>query len=368
MNELESAVKLHKVLINRHSYPSPSKQNYPQSDSKPLATMVERFVQSLANANDSGTFDTSLEVKTLEHPRRKRSKCITELDREELTKFVKEFEARRKALTYLNSGNDLKVPDQNVYVEYIDSDSDFESTDQEYFDADDTDSTEVHNQAIVEPKTPENFRQPYQITEEDLRKRLSAKKRSSDEKHCRAARLLNFISSATKTIKHLKSSSCNNSRNSSPLPQRSKHFQRNGYRHFEANSDTEDDGISTSSQLTSRNISPDSSFELHPPIVPTFKITPPRDQRSMTGVFGQFLRSSLRAKRASVLRRSISNPDSLTLEDIMKEGASTPTNKTDFVEAKPSTARRGLGAAMIRNLDVLCVSTLKGSLIFLIDS
>lgn len=367
MNQVRSEVN-----VNTRTY-----RDSAGNELKPVATMVERFVQSLSNANDSGSFDTSLEVKSIIIPHRKRTKCLTELDREDLMKFVMQYEARKqlekskannvstpkpdnlqKNVDYSERiyANSMMLPtstpnsnnqEDHTYVEMACYDSDFESTDQE-FDEDDNDPL---NRTIYEAKTPE--RPPYQITEEDLRRRLMVvKKTPTNDRQCKAARILNFLSSARRKMRTLKSASCNTSRNASPLPSRCKRVL--------IHSDTEDDdGISTGSQLGSRNISPDSSFELHAPIVPTFKLTPPppsqRNGNNPAADLARILRGSFQSKRATIstLRRSISDPDNFKYELPQQENRKS---KEEFVEARTTLKRGGLGAAMIRNLDVLCGS------------
>lgn len=70
-----------------------------------------------------------------------------------------------------------------------------------------------------------------------------------------------------------------------------------------SHSDTEDDGIFTSSQIDSQNISPDSSIELHAPLVPTFKITPPPVLQR------DYVADEIKVANVVTLRRSISDPN-----------------------------------------------------------
>lgn len=270
-------------------------------ESQPVARMVERFVKSLATANDSGTFESSFEVKTLNGAMRKKSKCITELDRESIMKFVQDFEERNKTLLPLSAKRRL----YRISSPAKEMDSDFGSSE---------------GDEILRTPSP--------------RRRIS---------------VLQFFSSSKKKERRI--SECSSYRATTPSPRFS---QVSPPRVLEdCCSEDEDDGISSSSTY-SRNLSPDSSFEMQPPIVPTFKITPPKDSkfsRNPAYELARIIRGSFHVKKASVatLRRSISDPDHYKVEK-------DPENPSKFVMGKSVKKPSTLGAAVVRNLDLIRVS------------
>lgn len=269
-------------------------------ETQPVARMVERFVKSLATANDSGTFESSFEVKTLNGAQRKKSKCITELDRESMMKFVQDFEERNKTLLPLSAKKRLyrfSSPTKEM-------DSDLGSSEGD-----------------------ENLRTP------SPRRRIS---------------VLQFFSSSKK--KERRVSECSSYRATTPSPRFSQVSPPKALADW---SEDEDDGISSSSTY-SRNLSPDSSFEMQPPIIPTFKITPPKDSkfsRNPAYELARIIRGSFHVKKASVatLRRSISDPDHYKVEK-------DPDNPNKFVMGKTVKKQSALGAAVVRNLDLIRVS------------
>ncbi|XP_032289759.1 regulator of G-protein signaling loco isoform X2 [Drosophila virilis] len=328
------------------------------NNSSSICNMVERFVQSLGQLNDSGScFDTSFEVKhILQSPSllagtptgRQRHRCLTELDREQLTRFVQEFEARqsvastpkakcmspflcRKAKEIYRSASGRRSASPHIYIEPV---QELEEHQQEQ-------QQQQHTRKSAEA---EDLMPPPMALA-----RVQAERRS-----CRSAsRVLQFFSSATKRrsgSRKLSEVDTDASRASSPVLLRvsaSKQLEEeqqqqlgcmplpgSGTGSGSDEDEEHDDGISSaSSNLTSqssscssnsRNISPDSSFEMHAPLLPSFKVTPPRGVckagKTAASEFARFLRGSFYAKRASIttLRRSLSDPDAMQQLDFTK--------------------------------------------------
>lgn len=345
-----------------------SSQQHAESSS--ISNMVERFVQSLGQLNDSGScFDSSFEIKhILQSPRlmaagatavtptaaRQRHRCLTELDREQMTCFVREFEARqdgastpkdkcrspyicRKAKEIYRSASGRRSASPQIYIEPV---PEVEEQQQEH------EQISTADGAISVPRKSAEA--------EDLMPPPQALARAQAERRsCRSAsRVLQFFSSAAKRrsgSRKLSEPEPEPNRAGSPVLLRissSKHQQREqepdeqlGCAPLAATGsgsedEEHDDGISSaSSNLTSqsgscdsnsRNISPDSSFEMHAPLVPSFKLTPPRGVckvgKSAASEFARFLRGSFHAKRASIttLRRSLSDPDAMQQLDFTK--------------------------------------------------
>lgn len=333
-----------------------------------ISNMVERFVQSLGQLNDSGScFDASFEIKhILQSPRlmavaagaaatprgrQQRHPCLTELDREQMTCFVREFEARqagsstpkakcrspficRKAKEIYRSASGRRSASPQICIEPVQEEDEPEA------------------KAKVEDQPPRKSAEA-----EDLMPPPMALARCQAERRsCRSAsRVLQFFSSAAKRRSGSRKFSepeaeMQTRRDSSPVLLRMSSSSREQDQEQElgcvplasAGSGSEDeehdDGISSaSSNLTShssssssststnsRNISPDSSFELHAPLLPSFKVTPPRGVckagKSAASEFARFLRGSFHAKRASIttLRRSLSDPDAMQQLDFTK--------------------------------------------------
>ncbi|XP_034489334.1 regulator of G-protein signaling loco isoform X3 [Drosophila innubila] len=344
-----------------------------------ISNMVERFVQSLGQLNDSGScFDASFEIKhILQSPRlmagavatptprgrHQRHRCLTELDREQMTCFVKEFEARqagsstpkakcmspficRKAKEIYRSASGRRSASPQIYIE------------------------PVQEEAVAEA---EEQPQRKSAEAEDLMPPPMALARSQAERRsCRSAsRVLQFFSSAAKRRSGSRKLSepeaeVTARRDSSPVLLRissaSKEQQQEQelgcvpLAHTSSGSEDEehDDGISSaSSNLTSqsgssssnsRNISPDSSFEMHAPLLPSFKVTPPRGVckagKNAASEFARFLRGSFHAKRASIttLRRSLSDPDALQQLDFTKPPPLSDVSNVIRNRALPSNA------------------------------
>lgn len=334
--------------------------------------MVERFVQSLGQLNDSGScFDSSFEIKNILHSPglmaagvaagqplvgRQRHRCLTELDREQITSFVREFEARQAAASTPKAGAKCRSPYicRKAKEIYLSASGRRSASPQIQIET----VQEVDEQQQEEQQQELDYQVPRKAAEaEDLMPPPQAMARAETERRScrRAARVLHFFSSATK----LRCGSRKLSTEMDPVEtnrdsllllhqkRESETDEQLAYRlgsgsdndddEKELEEEEHDDGISSaSSNLTSqsgscdtnsRNISPDSSFEMHAPILPSFKVTPPRAGggvckagKSAASEFARFLRSSFHAKRASIttLRRSLSDPDAMQQLDFTK--------------------------------------------------
>ncbi|XP_052836905.1 regulator of G-protein signaling loco isoform X3 [Drosophila gunungcola] len=352
-----------------------------------IATMVERFVQSLSQLNDSGTFDSSFEIKRIHPgsstPKHVRHRCLTELDREQLTRFVRDFEERQVAST-----PKAKSKTSSPYIcrkarQFYQSASGRRSA-----------SPQINVPQEEEPQQQQQQQppQPRRCAEaEDLMPPPMAISRvQAERRSCRSAsRVLQFFSSATKrrsgSRKLSEPEQESTIRADSPVlirvtsrDQQDEHLgcqplqiptsseDENENEEEEEEEEEHDDGISSaSSNLTSqsggssnsRNLSPDSSFEMHAPLLPSFKVTPPRAVcragRNAACEFARFLRGSFHSKRASVtsLRRSLSDPDAVQQMDFSKQPPLRDTTNVMRNRALPANAspfRRAWGQSSFR--------------------
>ncbi|XP_033162314.1 regulator of G-protein signaling loco isoform X2 [Drosophila mauritiana] len=345
-----------------------------------IASMVERFVQSLSQLNDSGTFDSSFEIKRIHPgssagstPKHVRHRCLTELDREQLTRFVQDFEERQASTPKVKS----KI--SSPYIcrkakEFYQSASGRRSASPQITMPPETVQEE---QALVNPL-------PRKCAEaEDLMPPPMAMARvQAERRSCRSAsRVLQFFSSATKRrsgSRKLSEPEVEDNRADSPVLIRVTRdrveeqlgcspLATSGGEVPTSSEDEEehDDGISSaSSNLTSqsgssnsRNLSPDSSFEMHAPLLPSFKVTPPRAVcrvgKNAACEFARFLRGSFHSKRASVttLRRSLSDPDAVQQMDFSKPPPLRDTTNVMRNRALPANAspfRRAWGQSSFR--------------------
>ncbi|EDX13958.1 GD18442 [Drosophila simulans] len=346
-----------------------------------IASMVERFVQSLSQLNDSGTFDSSFEIKRIHPgssagstPKHVRHRCLTELDREQLTRFVQDFEERQASTPKVKS----KI--SSPYIcrkakEFYQSASGRRSASPQITMPPETVQEE---QALVNPL-------PRKCAEaEDLMPPPMAMARvQAERRSCRSAsRVLQFFSSATKRrsgSRKLSEPEMEDNRADSPVlirVTRDRVEEQLGCSPLAASGgevptssedeEEHDDGISSaSSNLTSqsggssnsRNLSPDSSFEMHAPLLPSFKVTPPRAVcrvgKNAACEFARFLRGSFHSKRASVttLRRSLSDPDAVQQMDFSKPPPLRDTTNVMRNRALPANAspfRRAWGQSSFR--------------------
>lgn len=312
-----------------------------------IASMVERFVQSLSQLNDSGTFDSSFEIKRIHPgssagstPKHVRHRCLTELDREQLTRFVQDFEERQASTPKVKS----KI--SSPYIcrkakEFYQSASGRRSASPQITIAPET----VQEEKVLVNPLPRKCAEAEDLMPPPMAMaRVQAERRS-----CRSAsRVLQFFSSATKRRsgnRKLSEPEMEDNRADSPVlirVTRDRVEEQLGCSPLAASGgevptssedeEEHDDGISSaSSNLTSqsgssnsRNLSPDSSFEMHAPLLPSFKVTPPRAVcrvgKNAACEFARFLRGSFHSKRASVttLRRSLSDPDAVQQMDFSK--------------------------------------------------
>ncbi|XP_065722230.2 regulator of G-protein signaling loco isoform X3 [Drosophila suzukii] len=348
-----------------------------------IASMVERFVQSLSQLNDSGTFDSSFEIKRIHPgsgssagstPKHVRHRCLTELDREQLSRFVQDFEERQASST-----PKAKSKISSPYIcrkarEFYQNASGRRS---------------ASPQINIRPETVKEEEQPVSplprrcAEAEDLMPPPMAMARvQAERRSCRSAsRVLQFFSSATKRrsgSRKLSEPEPEDTRADSPVLIRVTRDQQEqlgcsplpvaAAGEIPTSSEDEeehDDGISSaSSNLTSqsgssnsRNLSPDSSFEMHAPLLPSFKVTPPRAVcragRNAACEFARFLRGSFHSKRASVttLRRSLSDPDAVQQMDFSKPPPLRDTTNVMRNRALPANAspfRRAWGQSSFR--------------------
>ncbi|XP_026842841.1 regulator of G-protein signaling loco isoform X3 [Drosophila persimilis] len=380
-----------------------SKSTTDTSAGESIASMVERFVQSLSQLNDSGTFDSSFEIKRIQqtpkghqHQQHHRHRCLTELDRENLTRFVREFEERQASSTPKAKSKPAKSSSPFICRkarEIYHSASGRRSA-----------SPQIN---IREPQEEHQLKQKEEEEQQILATRkyagaedlmpppMALARVQAERRSCRsAARVLQFFSSAAKrrSCSRKLSEPEADSRASSPVllrvspshqaEQEQEQDQERmlgcvplstatatgatGSEGEEEDDEEHDDGISSaSSNITSqsggsnsRNISPDSSFEMHAPLLPSFKVTPPRAVckagKSAAYEFARFLRGSFHAKRASVttgLRRSLSDPDAVQQMDFSKPpvlGDATNVIRNRALPANASPFRRAWGQSSFR--------------------
>uniref|UniRef100_A0A0K8UW53 Uncharacterized protein n=1 Tax=Bactrocera latifrons TaxID=174628 RepID=A0A0K8UW53_BACLA len=405
----------------------------PTTKSNNIANMVERFVQTLSQINDSAIFDASFEIKHLpETPQRLlRHRCVTEVDRESLARFVRNFEARQqhqqqqvqqqdqqertqtqntcrrnsssarttpKSSPYLcrkakalyqnvfNGGNTSQQSSRSnsPWLRGVNT-PDTQSTHSDLGSAD----SQTH---LDELAAAELMPAP----KEQKSKCCSHFQRSQSERssYRSAVKVLQFFSAkkkckSNKTIATVAATALG----CQPLPQSDVEDNNEDDYYFEGvhvedyddnddvfadiaaaqkeqeEQDEHDDGISSaSSNITqssgrSQNHTPDSSFELHSPLVPTFKVTPPQHTkvcRNPAYELARFLRGSFHAKRASVtkLRRSISDPD--TFEQIDFTQPPTCQRRKNSSNSNNQTIK-GVKSAEIASLAVVSAQTIRVS-------
>ncbi|XP_067614525.1 regulator of G-protein signaling loco isoform X2 [Eurosta solidaginis] len=418
-----------------HKLPTPKHSN--------ITNMVERFVEAL-HINDSGAFDASFEIKRIpETPQRMlRHRCVTELDRESLARFVRDLEARQReqqqrqqqqqeektkspsacrrnsssALNTTPKGSPYfcrkaKALYQSVFNSGNTSGHSSRSNSpralqtQHETSTPDTQSTHSDLSSAGDSHTHLNELEQTEVTDVAANADTSFQRTQSERSSYRSAvKVLQFFSGKKKCQKSKRSKSdadafVTRSNNASPAPLRAialgcqplphsdtednnedaaaacDYFEYEyeddaNFVDFEAE-DEHDDGISSaSSNLTqsssSHNYTPDSSFEMHSPLVPTFKVTPPqmcKASRNPAYEFVRFMRGSFHAKHASVtkLRRSISDPDAFqemdfatTTRDYQRATAKSSVKKGKSVKEKEAarvvTTQAAVKAAgVIRN-------------------
>ncbi|XP_036330534.1 regulator of G-protein signaling loco-like [Rhagoletis pomonella] len=398
--------------------------------------MVERFVESLTHINDSGAFDASFEIKRIPDTPQQvlRHRCVTELDRECLARFVRDFEARHSAqqpeqqlqterscrrnsssarsLTPKGSPylcRKAKEFYQNVFNNVTPSAQSSRSssprTPQISCRASTPDNQSTHSDLgyaegqahLDEPHTDDSRFQRSQSERSSYRSAVKVLQFFSGKKKCKSKQAVGVASGAvaaaaadTRSVTASPQPLRATTLGCQPLPHSDSDVEDNiedaayyldgaqaehdGVVDFvvEEAEDEHDDGISSaSSNITqtssSRNYSPDSSFELHSPLLPIFKVTPPqhnKDSRSNPAYeFARFLRGSFHAKRASVtkLRRSISDPDTFQHVDFTQPPP-PPSERTKSisgkhvksVKSKQAAVRGAAGAMNPSSANVIC--------------
>ncbi|XP_017035816.1 regulator of G-protein signaling loco isoform X3 [Drosophila kikkawai] len=364
-------------VTKAHQHQIPSSQS---GDS--IASMVERFVQSLSQLNDSGTFDSSFEIKRIQPgssagstPKHVRHRCLTELDRENLARFVREFEERQASTPKAKSKMSSPYICRKAREFYQNASGRRSASPQ----------ISVRPEPVKKEEKSDNLPLRRCAEAEDLMPPPLAMARvQAERRSCRSAsRVLQFLSSATKRrsdSRKLSEPEPEETRADSPVLIRVTNCQdpeqlgcrpldvgaaREAATSSEDEEEEHDDGISSaSSNLTSqsgssnsRNLSPDSSFEMHAPLLPSFKVTPPRAVcragRNAACEFARFLRGSFHAKRASVttLRRSLSDPDAVQQMDFSKPPPlrdATNVIRNRALPANASPFRRAWGQSSFR--------------------
>lgn len=227
------------------------------------------FVQSIAHINDSGTFETSFEVKYIQSTPQRQKNCrrhLNEFDRENLRRFVREFE---ESQAYNSSAK---------------------STPKKF-------KTLSHN--IVN------------IGNTNIRSLLQTPVCPRDNLH-----------------EHFQtpSPSCTplSSRSSSPLLQELNEMGCKPLACCDNDEQSEEDNARLTSTYDLANSSAESTFDMHPPLLPLFNVTPPpkqqrqQQQRNAAYELAKFLRGSFHVKRAKItqLRRSLSENENLQNIDL----------------------------------------------------
>lgn len=219
--------------------------------------MLHPFVQSIAHINDSATFESSFEVKYIQStPQRLKNRCINECDRENLRRFVQEFEDLQ---AYNSSAKSTPKKFKHLYDQFV----------------------------IIGNKNSRSLNHT-PVCQKDNSERIISSSPSSPF----------FILSDDMGCKPI--TCCDDEEPS-------------------------DDNL----QLTNMNAneSPDSSFDMHPPLLPSFNITPPKQQRNAVYELARFLRGSFHVKRAKIthLRRSLSDNENF--------------QNIDFTQPLPTSAK-----------------------------
>lgn len=274
------------------------------------------FVQSIAHINDSGTFESSFEVKYIiqSTPQRQKYQYRNECDRENLRRFVREFEQLQACKKSAAKSTPKKF------------------------------KTFQHNQ--------ENFVNIGNINSQNL----------VHTSVCANVNLEQYFLPLTPSL------SPSSSRSASPI--------------LDTNDmgckplDCEDDEEASSQQDDIANSSTESAFDMHPPLLPSFNVTPPPTQATTAAVAAQkqqrnaayelarFLRGSFHVKRAKItnLRRSLSDNENLQNSDLppAQLRASTKTHETMTSEKlqkkkvlEDTTNRRGTSRGSTSSI---CVS------------
>lgn len=235
------------------------------------------FHQTIVHLNDSSNFDSSFEVKYIPTTAEQNleNRCITQSDREALIRFVQEFEALQLYSTSAKS-TPKKSPPTKL---------DKECT--------------IFYDNIIAGNTPVRSL-PQSPADPPVRKDY------------RGSNL--WSSNGDFLMDHKSINSLNSTRSNSPVFLRSSM----GCKPLSCcDQDIEpDDGIELMG--SNLNSSGDLSFDMHPPLLPQFNITPPPKQpRNAAYDLARFLRGSFHVKRAKIthLRRSLSETENFQSTD-----------------------------------------------------
>lgn len=263
-----------------------------KSPKSPFNKIIERFVQSIAQANDSSSFDNSFETKDIQctTSSRQENRCVTSRSGKELMRFAREFE-----ICQINNGSNRSTPKTSPYL-CRKAKAFYENL-----------LIRASSSRESSPKSANNDARRVNACDNDDMSPLAFHRTYSERSSSRSAKVLQlFVNKKVTNKNNCSAISCSHN---SPVLMRA-HVESD----FVDCSDTEgcveyqDDEIS----LNDSNCS-SSSYELHPPLVPTFKVTPPkymgRRSQGATADLAQFLRCSFHAKRANIahLRRSLSD-------------------------------------------------------------
>uniref|UniRef100_A0A1A9WJ25 RGS domain-containing protein n=1 Tax=Glossina brevipalpis TaxID=37001 RepID=A0A1A9WJ25_9MUSC len=302
--------------------------------------IIERFVQSIIQINDSANFDNSFEIKGIQgctsttSNRLEENRCAITKNQTELMRFAREFEicqinndtsnqstpktspylCRKAKALYENlfnkttsSRESSPKPANNIKRCAIVCDND---------DDDDDDSNDMD---------PLAFHRTY-----------------SERSSSRSTKVLQLFTNKKIT---LNKSNCNENftNQTSPVLMRSHKGNDNFINCSDIEEYIEYHQDDDENDLNDNNNCLDTTYELLPPLVPTFKVTPPKytssrtSSQSATAELAQFLRSSFHAKRANItrLRRSLSDTNSFQNVDVVNiKQLKTPPSPIPCLAAK----------------------------------
>ncbi|KAI8129455.1 Regulator of G-protein signaling loco [Lucilia cuprina] len=258
------------------------------------------FVQSIAHINDSGTFESSFEVKYIQStPQRQKNRSrLNDCEREHLRRFVREFEELQACNS---SAKSTPKKFKRLFLQH---------------------------DHLVNIGNTESSRSVGQTT------------------ICSRDNIQQYFLPPTPSI------SPSSSRSSSPVLE---HLDM-GCKPLVCCDDEEDPSnhddiqpLTTDEDIANCSVESSSNFDLHPPILPSFKMTPPpvaaaasakqQQQRNAAYELARFLRGSFHVKRAKItnLRRSLSDNENLQNTDLppTQMRTSKPSRSVTSTESKP---------------------------------
>lgn len=265
--------------------------------------LLNTFHQSIAHLNDSSNFESSFEVKYIPTNQNFKNRCMSQSDREALMRFVEEFEALQFYNTSAKSTPKKSSPStsRSGVVNSLHA---------------------PHDGVISGNITIPSLTQSPEV----IRNHVSHLWQLDDD----------FLMDQH----HKSSRSITSTRSTSPVLFRSSM----GCKSLTCceNPNIEDDGIRLMD--SNPNSTSDPAIYLHPPLLPTFTITPPtKSNRGAGSELAKFFRSSFRVKRANIayLNRSISVDEGIQVDENIDEAAaaalaiaSTTTSKKAVCKAK----------------------------------